>query len=69
MQVSRKQKTFSQFFPAFHQSSLYFEHFLKKMTRRADVFPKLRKQKNLVRSMPIKSRFKGSFEKQHGKRA
>ena len=33
----------------------------------ADVFPKLRTQKNLVRSMPKKSRFKGSFKKQHGK--
>ena len=33
----------------------------------ADVFPKLRTQKNLVRSMPKKSRFKISFKKQHGK--
>ena len=33
----------------------------------ADIFPKLRTQKNLVRSMPKKSRFKGSFKKQHGK--
>ena len=38
------------------------------MTLIADVFPKLRTQKNLVRSMPKKSRFKGSFRKQHGKR-
>ena len=37
------------------------------MTLVADVFPKLRTQKNLVRSMPKKSRFKGSFKKQHGK--
>ena len=37
------------------------------MTLIADVFPKLRTQKNLVTSMPIKSRFKGSFEKQHRK--
>ena len=37
------------------------------MTVIADVFPKLRTQKNLVRSMPKKSRFKGSFKKQHGK--
>ena len=35
----------------------------------ADVFSKLRIQKDLVRSMPKKSRFKGSFRKQHGKRA
>ena len=37
------------------------------MTLIADVFPKLRTQKNLVRSMPKKSPFKRSFKKQHGK--
>ena len=39
------------------------------MTVIAEVFPKLRTRKNLVRSMSKKSRFKGSFGKQHGKRA
>ena len=39
------------------------------MTLIADVFPKLRTPENLVRSMSKKTRFKGSFEKQHGKRA
>ena len=67
MQLSRKKKTFCDFFLAFLKSSLNFEHFLKKLTLIADVFPKLRTQKNLVRSMPKKSRFKGSFKKQHGK--
>ena len=33
----------------------------------ADVFPKLRSPKNMVRSMPKKSRFRGSVEKSHGK--
>ena len=37
------------------------------MTLIADVFSKLRTQKNLVRSMPKKSRFKASFKKPHGK--
>ena len=37
------------------------------MTLIGDVFPKLQTPKNLVRFMPKKSRFKGSFEKQHGK--
>ena len=37
------------------------------MTLIADIFPKLRTQKSLVRSMPKKSRFKGSFKKEHGK--
>ena len=36
------------------------------MTLVADVFRKLRTQKNLVRSMRKKSRFKISFRKQHG---
>ena len=70
MQVSRKQKTLSQFFSAFLKSNLNFEHIQKKkMTLIADVYPKLRTQKNLVRSMSKKSRLKGSFRKQHGKRA
>ena len=37
------------------------------MTFIARVFPKLRTRNNLVRSMPKKSCFKGSFEKQLGK--
>ena len=41
--------------------------FKKKMTLIAEVFPKLRSPKKKVRSMSIKSRFKGSFKKQHGK--
>ena len=39
------------------------------MTLIAEVFPKLRTPKNMVTSMSKKSRFKGSFGKQHGKRA
>ena len=39
------------------------------MTLIADVFPKLPTPKNMVRSMPKKSRFRGSYKKQHGKRA
>ena len=39
------------------------------MTLIAEVFPKWRTPKNKVRSMSIKSRFKGSFKKQHGKSA
>ena len=41
--------------------------FKQKMTLIAEVFPKLRSPKNKVRSMSIKSRFKGSFKKQHRK--
>ena len=33
----------------------------------ADLFPKLRTPKNVVRYMSKKSRFKGPFDTQHGK--
>ena len=39
------------------------------MTLIADVFPKLLTAKNMVRSMPKKSHFRGSDKKQHCKRA
>ena len=39
------------------------------MTLIADVFSTLRTPKNLVRSMPKKSRFSASFRKERGKRA
>ena len=37
------------------------------MTLIAEVFPKLRTPKNIVRSMPKNSRFRGSVQKQDGK--
>ena len=43
--------------------------FQKKMTLIAEAVPKLWTWKNMVTSMSKKSRFKGSFGKQHGKRA
>ena len=38
------------------------------MTFIADLFPKLRTPKNVVRYMSKKSRFKGPFERQHSTR-
>ena len=38
------------------------------MTFIADSFPKLRTRKNVVRYLSKKSRFKGQFDRQHGKR-
>ena len=38
------------------------------MTLIADFFPKLRTPENVARYMSNKSRFKGLFERQHGKR-
>ena len=49
MHLSQKQKIFSQFFAAFFESSLNFEHFQKKMTLIAYVFPKLTTTKNVLR--------------------
>ena len=40
----------------------------KKMTLIADLFAKLRTPKNVVRYLSKKSRFKGPFDRQHGKR-
>ena len=47
--LSQKQKTFSQFFSPFLKSTLNFEHFQKKMTLIADVFPKLPSPKIVIR--------------------
>ena len=38
------------------------------MTLIADFFPKLRTPENVARYMSNKSRFKGLFDRQHGKR-
>ena len=38
------------------------------MTLIADLFPKLRTPENVVRYMSKKSRFKGAFDRQRGKR-
>ena len=45
----QKQKTFSQFCSAFLKSTLNFEHFQKKMTLIADVFPKLPSEKMVIK--------------------
>ena len=66
--LSQNEKAFSQCFLAFSKSTLNFEHFQKKMTLIAYLFPKLHTPKNVVRYMSKKSRFKGPFDRQHGKR-
>ena len=47
--LSQKQQAFSQFFSPFLKSTLNFEHFQKKMTLIADVFPKLPAPKMVIR--------------------
>ena len=49
MQLSQKQKTFSEFFLAFLKSILNFTHFPRKMTLITHSFPKLSAPKNVVR--------------------
>ena len=49
MHLSQKQNIFAQFFSAFFESPLNFEHFQKKMTLIAYVFPKLPTTKDVLR--------------------
>ena len=49
MHLSQKQKAFSQFFSAFFEYALNFEHFQKKMTLIAYVFPNLPTTKYVLR--------------------
>ena len=49
MHLSQKQNNFSQFFSAFFESALNFEHFQKKMTAVGYVFPKLPTTKHVLR--------------------
>ena len=67
--LSQKQKIFPEFFSAFFESALNFEHFQKKMTLIAYTFPKLTTTKNVLRQMPKSSRFREPLDKRHGKRA
>ena len=65
--LCKKQKIFSQFFSAFFESLLNSEHFQKKMTLIAYVFPKLTTTKNVLRQMSKSSRFREPLDKRHGK--
>ena len=47
--LSQKQNVFSEFFSAFFESALNIEHFQKKMTLIAYVFPKLPTTKDVLR--------------------
>ena len=65
-----KNKNFFLIFCCIFEISFKFWTFSKKrMTLIAKVFLKLGSPKNMVTSMSKKSRFKGSFAKQHGKGA
>ena len=65
--LSQKQKIFSEFVSAFFESALNFEHFQKKRTFIAYVFPKLPTTRNLFRQMSKSSRFREPLDRRHGK--
>ena len=67
MHLSKKQKIFSEFFAAFFESALNFEHFQKKMTLIAYVFPKLPTTKNVLRQTPKSFLFREPVDRRHGK--
>ena len=69
MQLSPKQKKFSQFLFAFSKFTLNFNISKKKMTLIADVFRKLRTPKNMVRYMCKKTRFRRPVDGKHGELA
>ena len=69
MHLSQKHKIFSRSFSAFFESALNFEHFRRKMTLIAYVFPKLSTTKNVLRQMSKSSRFREPVDRRHGKRA
>ena len=64
---SQKEKIFPEFFSAFFESALNFEHFQQKMTFITYVFPKLPTTKNLLRQISKSSRFREPVDKRHGK--
>ena len=69
MQLSQKQKTFSQYFPAFLKFSFNFKYFEKKHDPHPFFISEITDSGNLIKKMSKKSRFRETFDKQHGKRA
>ena len=64
----KNEKLFLNFFLHFRNLHEILNISNKKMSFIADLFAILRTQKNVVRYMSKKSRFKGPFDRQHGKR-
>ena len=67
MHFSQKEKIFSQFFSAFFESALNFDHFQQKMTIIAYVFPNLPTTKNVLRQMSKSSRFRERLDRRDSK--
>ena len=69
MHLYQKQKILSQFFSAFFESEWNFEHFQKKMTFMAYVFPKITSTEDVLSSMRKRSSLRGHQDRRYGKRA
>ena len=67
--LSKKQNIFAPFFSAFFESALNFEHFQKKMTLIAYVFPKLPTTKDMLRQKSKRSSLRGPIDIRQGKLA
>ena len=68
MQLSQKQKTFSQFFATFLKLILSFNNFETKYDRHRFCISEIRASENLVRLLSKMSRLRGPFNNQHAKR-
>ena len=64
----KNEKLFVNYFLHFRNLHEILNICKKKMSFIADLFAKLRTPKNVVRYMSEKCRFKGPFDRQHGKR-
>ena len=69
MELSEKHKTFCQFFTAFMKSRWNFEYFEKKDDAHRFCNFKITDSEYVIWKMPKEPRFRGPFDKQHGKRA
>ena len=67
--IISEKETFPQFFHGFLISILNFKYFERKYDPHRFCISDITASEKVVRSMPKKSRFRGSFHKQHGKRA
>ena len=67
MQLSQKQKTFSEFFAAFLECRLKFKYFEKKDHPHRFCLSEITDSENVVRYITKKSCFRGPFNKQSGK--
>ena len=69
MQLSHKQKTFSQFFATFLKSRLNLKHFQKRDDPHSFCSSEVTYSKNVARKKSKNYSFGRPFDKQHGKRA